>query len=162
MTMIKLILLIWSWILCNAIWKLQSLNTLFCWYLGHFITHGYVLKILANDKSTLVKVIVWNHQAICVWCSWWRDQMETFCALLAILYGEISSHRWIPRTKASDAKLWCFFDRRPNKFLSKESWGWWFETQPRPLWRHCNGPRPYGVTIKRNCQDCVYGLRQHV
>ena len=22
--------------------------------------------------------------------------------------------------------------------LSKQSWGWWFETPPRPLWRHCN------------------------
>ena len=22
---------------------------------------------------------------------------------------------------------------------SKQSWGWWFETLSRPLWRHCNG-----------------------
>ena len=22
--------------------------------------------------------------------------------------------------------------------LSKQSWGWWFETPSRPLWRHCN------------------------
>ena len=27
--------------------------------------------------------------------------------------------RWIPRTKANDAELWCFFDRRLNKRLSK-------------------------------------------
>ena len=25
------------------------------------------------------------------------------------------------------------------KRLSKQSWGWWFETLSRPLWRHCNG-----------------------
>ena len=25
-----------------------------------------------------------------------------------------------------------------NKRLSKRSWGWWFETPPRSLWRHCN------------------------
>ena len=25
-----------------------------------------------------------------------------------------------------------------NKLLSKHSWGWWFETLSRPLWRHCN------------------------
>ena len=24
-----------------------------------------------------------------------------------------------------------------NKQLSKQSWGWWFETQSRSLWRHC-------------------------
>ena len=29
-----------------------------------------------------------------------------------------------------------FFDLRLNKRLSKQWWGWWFETLPRPLWRH--------------------------
>ena len=46
--------------------------------------------------------------------------------------------RWIPRTKASDAELWCFLDLRLNKRLSRQSWGWWFETLSRPLWRHRN------------------------
>ena len=58
------------------------------------------------------------------------------------LCGEFTGHRWIPRTKASDAEL-CFvvfFDLRLNKRLNKQSWGWWFETPSRPLWRHCNVP----------------------
>ena len=42
--------------------------------------------------------------------------------------------RWIPRTKASDAELWCFLHL--NKRLSKQSWGWWFETPSCSLWRH--------------------------
>ena len=25
-----------------------------------------------------------------------------------------------------------------NKRLSKQSWGWWFDTPSRSLWRHCN------------------------
>ena len=25
-----------------------------------------------------------------------------------------------------------------NKRMSKQSWGWWFETLSRSLWRHCN------------------------
>ena len=54
------------------------------------------------------------------------------------LCGEFTGHRWIPRTEASDAELWCFLDLRPNERLSKQSWGWWFETPSRPLWRHCN------------------------
>ena len=36
---------------------------------------------------------------------------------------------------------WCralVFDLRMNKRLSKQSWGWWFETPSRSLWRHCN------------------------
>ena len=32
-----------------------------------------------------------------------------------------------------------FFDMRLNKHFSKQSWGWWFETLLRPLWRHSNG-----------------------
>ena len=52
----------------------------------------------------------------------------------------IHRSRWIPRTKASDAELWCFFDLRLNKRLSKQSRGWWFETLSRSLWRHCNEP----------------------
>ena len=51
------------------------------------------------------------------------------------LCGEFTGHRWIPRTKASDAELLCFFYLRLNNQLSKQ---WWFETPSRPLWRHCN------------------------
>ena len=53
------------------------------------------------------------------------------------LCGEFTGNRWILRTKASDAELWCF-DLPLNKRLSKQSWGWWFETPSHPLWIHCN------------------------
>ena len=54
------------------------------------------------------------------------------------LCGELTGHRWIPRAKASDAELWCFLWSTPKKRLSKQSWGWWFETPSCSLWRHCN------------------------
>ena len=47
--------------------------------------------------------------------------------------GEFPAQR--PVTRSLDV----FFDLRLNKRLSKQSWGWWFETLPRPLWRHSNG-----------------------
>ena len=53
--------------------------------------------------------------------------------------GEFTSHRWIPLTKASDAKLWCFFDLRLNKQLCKQSKRWWFKTPSLLLRRHYNG-----------------------
>ena len=56
------------------------------------------------------------------------------------LCGEFTGPRWIPSTKASAAELWCFLDLRPNKRLSKQWWGRWFETPSCPLWRHCNEP----------------------
>ena len=37
-----------------------------------------------------------------------------------------------PVTRSFDV----FFDLRLNKPLSKQSWGWWFETLSRSLWRH--------------------------
>ena len=40
--------------------------------------------------------------------SWWRHQMETFSAFLALFCGEFADHRCISRTKSSDAELWCF------------------------------------------------------
>ena len=52
------------------------------------------------------------------------------------LCGEFTGGRWIPITKTSDAGLWCFLCL--NKGPSKQSWGWWFETPSRSLWRHCN------------------------
>ena len=52
------------------------------------------------------------------------------------LCGEFTGLRWIPRTKASDAELWCFLWCAR---LSKHSRGWWFETLSHPLWRHRNG-----------------------
>ena len=64
--------------------------------------------------------------------------METFTALLAIcaesspVMGEFPSQR--PVTQSFDV----FFDLRLNKRLNKQSWGWWFETPSRLLWRHCN------------------------
>ena len=57
----------------------------------------------------------------------------------------------------SPHSLDVFFDLRLNKWLSKQSWGWWFETLSCPLWRHCNvhciliWPLPcvQGANIKR-------------
>ena len=48
--------------------------------------------------------------------------------------GEFPAHRPVTRG------FGVFFDLRLNKRLSKQPWGWWFETPPRSLWRHCNDP----------------------
>ena len=36
-----------------------------------------------------------------------------------------------------------------NKRLSKRSWGWWFETPSRSLWRHCNGKTHFTKFINK-------------
>ena len=64
------------------------------------------------------------------------------------LCGEFTGPRRIPLTKAIDVGLWCFFDLRLNKQFSKQSWGWWFETQSRSLWGHCNEAFTYHVVFR--------------
>ena len=70
--------------------------------------------------------------------SWWRHQMETFSALLAICAGNSLAPGEFPVQRPVTRSFDVFLDLRLNKRLSKQSWGWWFETLPRPLWRDCN------------------------
>ena len=57
------------------------------------------------------------------------------------LNGEFPAQR--PVTRSFDV----FFDLRPNKQLSKQWWGWWFETPSWSLWRHRN--------VQRRDNPCV-------
>ena len=70
--------------------------------------------------------------------SWWRHQMETFSALLAICAGNSPVPGEFPTQRPVTLSFDVYFDLRPNKRLSKQSWGWWFETPWRPFWRHRN------------------------
>ena len=71
--------------------------------------------------------------------SWWRHQMETFSALLAICAGNSTVSGEFPTQKPVTPRSFdVFFDLRLNERLSKQSWGWRFETPSRPLWRHSN------------------------
>ena len=70
--------------------------------------------------------------------SWWRHQMETFFALLA-LWEENLRATGVPLTSVIDVDLWWFFFHlRLNKRFSKQSGGRWIETLSGSLWRHCN------------------------
>ena len=102
-----------------------------------------------------------NNTLICgllISMSWWRHQMETFSALP--VPGEFPTQR--PVTRSFDV----YFDLRPNKRLSKQSLGWWFETPGWSLWRHHNGcyfhhvmcgsPKNFTLLWRHNEQDSVY------
>ena len=70
--------------------------------------------------------------------SWWRHQMETFSALLAICAGNSPVPGEFPAQRPVTRSFDVFFDLRLNKRLSKQPWGWWFETPVWSLWRHRN------------------------
>ena len=68
--------------------------------------------------------------------------MEAFPALLAICAGNSPVPGEFPTQRPVTRSFDVFFDLRLNKRLSKQPWGWWFETLSRPLWRHRNGTYP--------------------
>ena len=70
--------------------------------------------------------------------TWWRHQMETFSALLAICAGNSPVTGEFPAQRPVTRSFGVFFDLRLNKRLRKQSWFWRFETPSRPLWHHCN------------------------
>ena len=82
--------------------------------------------------------------------SWWRHQVETFSVLLALCVGNSPVTCEFPAQRPVTRSFDIFFDLRLNKQLSKQSWGWWFETPSRQLWRHCND-YPLHYTCHRGC-----------
>ena len=64
--------------------------------------------------------------------------METFSALLALCAGNSPVTGEFPAQRPVTRSFGVFFDLHLNIWLSKQSWGWWFETQSSSLWRHCN------------------------
>ena len=54
------------------------------------------------------------------------------------LCGEFTGPGEFPTQRPVTRSFNFFFDLRLNKRLSKQPWGWWFETPPWSLWRQCN------------------------
>ena len=79
-----------------------------------------------------------NFALLCEFQSWWRHQMENISAVLTICAGNSPVAGEFPAKRPVTRSFDVFFDLRLNKRLSKQSWGWWFETISHPFWRHCN------------------------
>ena len=107
-----------------------SCNACFLWPVGQHwqlaITLFITLLLLVSMHDDVIK---WKHFPHYWPFHRWSNNPVT---------GEFPSQR--PVTRGFDV----FFDLRLNKQLSKQSWGWWFETPSRSLWRHYNRPRSSG------------------
>ena len=100
-------------------------------YLSLCLSLNNDVNIHLNNLSTEIKQIIWL---------WWRHQMGTFSALL-VLCAKFTGDRWIPRTKASDAELWCFLWSAPCIN------GWVNNREAGNLRRHCGH---YDVIVMTN------------
>ena len=111
--------------------QLMSCLRLYCQYTEQVMWPIELLMILyflfCFDRGLI-------HTAV----QWWRHQMETFSALPALCAGISPVTGEFPSQRPVTRRFDVFFDLHLNKGLSKQSWGWWFETQSCLLWRHCN------------------------
>ena len=117
----------------------------FCQYLPIFIKNaslalGWVMvgDVYHCDKTVIIQntILRWWTAAVTNRSSSLRHMMTSsngnIFRVTGPSCGEFTGHRWIPLTKSSGAELWCcFFICALNKRLSKQGWGWWFETPSR-------------------------------
>ena len=134
-----------------------------------FLIHQHALCIITMEfhvwkqrkikaKTSVDDYIKW----ICchiLW-AWWRHQMETFSALLALCAGNSPVPGEFPAQRPVTGSFHVFFDLSLNKSFSKQSWGWWYETLSHPLWSHGNGFIDFIFHRVWDCSTCH--MAQHV
>ena len=81
----------------------------------------------------------------------------SFSALLAICAGNSPVPGEFPAQRPVTRSFDVFFDLRLNKRLSKQWWGWWFETPSCSLWRHHKHILLSAGTMTSNCV-CVFSV----
>ena len=113
-----------------------------------------------NDNQELLQTATTQLESLSQQMAMMTSSNGNIFRVTGHLCGEFTGSRGTQRpvTRSFDV----FFDPRLNKRLSKQSWGWWFETLPRPLWRNSNGkwqPHCYLVwqttTIRHKRQMCL-------
>ena len=115
-----------------------------------FPTVKFVFKDPTDNRSSLVKVMVWLWR--CDNLSPWRDDDIVYWHIYAASHDDVMKWKhflryWsfvrgvpgeFPAQRPVTRSFDVFFDLRLNKLLSKQSWGSWFETLLRPLRRNYN------------------------
>ena len=100
------------------------------------------LKAIHFFQIIKIVIVIWMFCRVLkktfVTSKWWHHQMETFSALLALCVGNSPVTGEFPAQRPVTRSFDVFFVLRLNKRLSKQPWGWWFETSSWSLWRHCN------------------------
>ena len=92
-----------------------------------------VMQICPQTVAAATLLNRWDNTYHGLWASdsmtWWRHQVETFSALLALCAGNSTVTGEFPSQRSVTRSFDVFFDLRLDKRLSKQSWGWWFKTE---------------------------------
>ena len=135
-------------------------------YINNFFIAGHG----NNNTPEVIHIDIHLYVCVCVFLwyfAWWRHQMETFSALLALCARNSPVTGDFPSQLSVKRNFDVFFDQRLNNGLSKQSIFWWFETPLSSLcrnslchmlnfacWLSCNHVRYSIMDIKR--KDMIY------
>ena len=128
---------------CHFIDNIMMYQIWLYWYIYinnlYIYIHIYTLILEQKIKQRNSLVVCWDISHSTAWTvSWWRHQMETFSALLALCEVNSPVTSEFPSQRPVARSLDLIFDPHLNKRLSKQSGRWGVETPSRSLWRHSN------------------------
>ena len=107
-------------------------NKTVCIFIGIYcISHYYMTCITASEQRG-------DTCQTLTWYSMMTSSNGIIFRVTGPLCGEFTGPGEFPTQRPVIRSFDVFFDLRPNKRLSKQWWGWWFETLSRSLWRHRN------------------------
>ena len=86
-------------------------------------------RTCSDDMITSIVTTLWNLFMM-------TSSNGTIFLVTGPLCGEFTGPDEFPAQRPVTRSFDVFFDLRLNKRLSKQPWGWWFETPPWSLWRH--------------------------
>ena len=153
----------WPQFVSNKIISSYSPTNFLCLKIHWNHLYCNMVAILSNILTKIHHCSHVGHWWVTGLITWWRHQMETFSALLALcagnspVTGEFPSQR--PVTRSFDV----FFDLSLNKQLSKQSRRRWFETILCSLWRQCNVMLQFPLLYTRACciRERFYEIRMY-
>ena len=129
--------------LSNFSLKLMCVSYLvstFSWKMGHIVTQTTALRQL-RCKIAVTCNRSCNRRPLFMMTS----SNGNIFRVTGPLCGEFTGPGEFPAQRPVTRSFDVFFHLRLNKRLSKQPWGWWFETPPWSLCRQCNVmPLPCG------------------
>ena len=115
-------------------------EALICWsfYVIHLQAIEMQTRILVMNRVFQMKHMPKNLCPIILYCVMMTSSNGNIFRVTGALFGEFTGLGEFPAQKPVTRSFDVFFDLCPNKRLSKQPRGWWFETPSWSLWRHCN------------------------
>ena len=108
------------------------------------------LGLVPSDRQAVIwaQVLCWHmtslghnelldQSVVEYWCFMMTSSNGNIFRVTGPLCGEFTGPGEFPTQWPVTRSFDVFFDLRLNKRLSKQPWGWWFETPSLSWWRHC-------------------------